>query len=95
MPFDPFGDYAQVGYLRNNFREKDLETVRGLENSAFQDCLPSALTFLRRCSTIGFREVLTTNKILFEAVYPWAGLSRETVAPNLAIGRSGQFTYFF
>jgi cell filamentation protein len=95
LPFDPFNDFEERGYLRNHFRIKDIEEVRRLENSAFQDCLFEALTFLRRRSTIVYEDVLTTNRILFEAVYPWAGQSREILAPTLAIGRAGfkEFAY--
>lgn len=35
MPFDPFRDFEQQGYLRNIYIEKNVETVRILEQRSF------------------------------------------------------------
>jgi cell filamentation protein len=35
MTFDPFGDFATRGYLRNVENEKDPEIVRRLQHTAF------------------------------------------------------------
>jgi cell filamentation protein len=32
MPFDPFGDFATRGYLRNFAGEKDPEAIKHLEH---------------------------------------------------------------
>ena len=35
MIFDPFGDFAAEGYLRNFEKEKDLAIVKRAENASF------------------------------------------------------------
>ena len=89
MPFDPFGDFAERGYLRNRYGESELHIVRRLENAAFEDNLTLALRYLRTRPYIAYEHVLTTNRILFETIYEWAGSTRLTTAPNLEIGRAG------
>ncbi len=37
MTFDPFGDFATEGYLRNVEKEKDLAIVKRAENASFHD----------------------------------------------------------
>ena len=41
-----------------------------------------------------YRHVLDTHKILFQAVYPWAGQDRRTTAPNIGISRGGRDDLF-
>jgi cell filamentation protein len=89
MPFDPFGDFAERGYLRNRYGETNLQNVRRLENAAFEDSLPLALRYLRKHRHILYEHVLTTNRLLFGAVYSWAGTTRLVTAPTIAIGRAG------
>ena len=43
MSFDPFGDFATEGYLRNVEREKDLNIVKRLEHASFITGLDDAL----------------------------------------------------
>jgi cell filamentation protein len=35
VTFDPFGDFATEGYLRNFEKEKDLAIVKRAENASF------------------------------------------------------------
>jgi len=43
--FDPFGDYALRGYLRNSENEKDLEIIKIAEHELFRAQLPAVLDF--------------------------------------------------
>ena len=46
MSFDPFGDFATEGYLRNVEKEKDLDIVKRLEHTSFTTGLDEAFTAL-------------------------------------------------
>ncbi len=88
MTFDPFGDFATHGYLRNIAKQKDLTIVRQIEHTSFATGLEEALIKLNGCETITYEDVLSTHKILFEAVYPtWAGQDRLTTAPKQVISK--------
>ncbi len=87
MTFDPFGDFETHGYLRNVAKEKDPEIVRHLEHAAFLTGIDAALERLANIKQLSYSDVLDTHRILFEAVYPWAGQDRRTTAPDLAISR--------
>ena len=87
MIFDPFGDFKTRGYLRNCNAEKDLEAVKVLEHFAFRDRLNTALEYLSQKEPLSYQDVLETHKILFEAVYPWAGQDRAQTAPNIAVSK--------
>ena len=83
MTFDPFGDFATEGYLRNFEKEKDLAIVKRAENASFMTGLDEAFAHLVKVLTYG--DVLATHGILFGAVYPWAGQDRSETAPKLTI----------
>lgn len=68
MPFDPFGDYAARGYLRNFAGESDPERIRHLEHHAFAANVHTALAALRRAARIDCDDVLETNRILLRSV---------------------------
>lgn len=88
MTFDPFGDFAARGYLRNVARQKDLTIVRQMEHSSFTTGLEEALAELDARETIAYEDVLSTHKTLFEAVYPsWAGQDRLATAPKQVISK--------
>ena len=87
MTFDPFGDFETQGYLRNLAKQKDAEIVRRLEHASFMTGIDAALQRLARVKRLCYADVLETHKILFEAVYPWAGQDRGTTAPDLAISK--------
>jgi cell filamentation protein len=76
VSFDPFGDFETRGYLRNLANEKDLEIVKRLEHTSFSTGIDAAIALLAKATPITYADVLTTHKILFEAVYPWAGQDR-------------------
>jgi cell filamentation protein len=87
VTFDPFGDFETQGYLRNLTKEKDPEIVRHLEHAAFLTGIDAALECLAKIKQLSYPDVLETHRILFEAVYPWAGQDRHTTVPDLAISR--------
>lgn len=87
MTFDPFGDFATEGYLRNLAREKDPDIVRRLEHASFMTGIDAALERLAKAKRLSYADLLETHRILFEAVYPWAGQDRRTTAPDLAISK--------
>lgn len=85
MTFDPFGDFETRGYLRNIARVKDPKIVRQLEHTSFTTGLDAALASLSIEPQLSYRDVLDTHKVLFEAVYPWAGTDRLANAANIAV----------
>jgi cell filamentation protein len=87
VTFDPFGDCETRGYLRNHAREKNLDIVRRLEHTSFLTGIDAAFAHLAAIEWVSYRDVLDTHKILFEAVYPWAGQDRSTTAPDLAVSK--------
>jgi cell filamentation protein len=87
VTFDPFGDFETQGYLRNLTKEKAPEIVRRLEHSSFMTGIDAALQRLAKIKRLSYADVLETHRILFEAVYPWAGQDRRTTAPDLAISK--------
>jgi cell filamentation protein len=89
VTFDPFGDFETRGYLRNVAAEKDRDIVRRLEHASFTTGVDAALERLAKTKQLSYADVLETHRILFEAVYPWAGQDRLTTAPNLAISKGG------
>jgi fido (protein-threonine AMPylation protein) len=82
VTFDPFGDFATRGYLRNLANEKDLAIVRRLEHTSFVTGLEQAFRDLGAAKTLTYENVLAAHKTLFSAVYPWAGEDRLTNLPN-------------
>jgi cell filamentation protein len=91
---DPFGDYQTEGYLRNLFKEKDLEIVGHLETAAFESQVLQAIRSLRRQPTVNYEHITETHRQLFDSLYPWAGQDRSENAPNIAIVKAGYKTLF-
>lgn len=85
MSFDPFGDFATEGYLRNVEKEKDLDIVKRLEHTSFMTGLDEAFTALGQSRPFSYSDVLRTHRILFNAVYPWAGQDRLGIAPTISV----------
>jgi cell filamentation protein len=85
VSFDPFGDFATEGYLRNVEKEKDLDIVKRLEHASFITGLDDAFAAIGKSKELSYSDVLNTHGILFDAVYPWAGQDRLTTAPNLTV----------
>jgi cell filamentation protein len=83
VTFDPFGDFEMRGYLRNVARTKDSKIVRQMEHASFTTGLDAAFAKLAPQKKLSYDDVLGTHKILFDAVYPWAGQDRLTTAPRL------------
>jgi cell filamentation protein len=85
VTFDPFGDFATRGYLRNFENEKDPEIVRRLQHTAFTLGLNAAFKHLASRKRLEYSDVLHTHKTLFDAFYPWAGQDRLLTAPGLIV----------
>src|SRR5882757_6485929 len=66
--FDPFGDFATEGYLRNFEKEKDLAIVKRAENTSFTTGLDEAFAHLAKSKVLTYDDVLKTHGILFGAV---------------------------
>jgi len=79
--FDPFGDFATEGYLRNYDKEKNLDIVKIAEHELFRAQLPAALAFLATRKQIEYADFLEVHRILFEGLYPWAGKDRAEILP--------------
>jgi cell filamentation protein len=80
VTFDPFGDFETRGYLRNLAGEKDAAIVRRLEHASFTTGIDDAFAKLA---------MKKQHRVLFEAVYPWAGQDRATTSPDIAVSRGG------
>ncbi|WP_186374239.1 Fic family protein [Roseomonas gilardii] len=89
MTFDPFGDRDTRGYLRNRLGTNNPVLIARLETAAFAANVLPALDALRTAPTVGYEQVLDTNRQLFSSVYPWAGQDRTTLAPDIAIAKGG------
>jgi cell filamentation protein len=87
VTFDPFGDFETRGYLRNVAKAKDLEIVRRLQHNSFTTGIDDAIKQLAARRRITYDDVLDTHKILFEAVFPWAGEDRLKNAPHIAVSK--------
>lgn len=83
--FDPFGDHETAGYLRNSQQEKDLDIVKAAEHALFRAQLPEALAYLARRDRIEYEDFLEVHRLLFSALYPWAGMDRAEVLPEKAV----------
>jgi cell filamentation protein len=94
VTFDPFGDYETAGYLRNFEKVKDLDIVRRLEHASFATGIDEAFRQLAAAERLAYDHVLQTHKILFDAVYPWAGQDRLQTAPKLAV-RKGSVIFAY
>jgi cell filamentation protein len=81
VTFDPFGDFETRGYLRNFENETDLAIVKRLEHTSFLTGIDAAFAALAKRN----EDVLRTHKMLFDAVYPWAGQDRTQTASHLTI----------
>jgi cell filamentation protein len=89
--FDPFGDFAEAGYLRNTALEKNLELVKIAEHELFRAQLPMALDFLSRRARIEYADFLKVHQILFNGLYPWAGKDRADILPDRAVSKGSLF----
>lgn len=85
MTFDPFGDFATRGYLRNIAKAKDPEIVQRLQHNSFLTGIDAAFAQLQAQPRLSYGDVLRTHKTLFEAVFPWAGEDRLTNAAHLFV----------
>lgn len=89
--FDPFGDFAVAGYLRNVAAEQDLEIVKAAEHELFRAQLPAALGHLARRIRIEYDDFLEVHRIIFGGLYPWAGKDRAELLPDRAVTKGSVF----
>ncbi|ELT51204.1 Fic family protein [Brucella intermedia] len=87
--FDPFGDFASRGYLRNHAAQKDLGKIKSLEHAAFRGNVLKALTALEGREHLVYDDLKEVHAMLFSDVYPWAGQDRRENAPDLDITKAG------
>jgi cell filamentation protein len=87
VTFDPFGDFATRGYLRNVAKAKDPHIVRRLQHNSFLTGIDAALAHLEGQPSLTYGDVLQTHKTLFEAVFPWAGEDRLNNARHLFVNK--------
>jgi cell filamentation protein len=87
VTFDPFGDFETRGYLRNVARTRNPKIVRQMEHASFTTGLDAAFATLASRKQLSYGDVLETHKILFDAIYPWAGQDRLTTAPHLVVSK--------
>ena len=83
VTFDPFGDFATEGYLRNFEKEKNLAIIKRAEHASFVMGLDEA--FASHSPSPRYSPTKTCSKftgILFGAIYPWAGEDRTRTAPT-------------
>jgi len=67
-------------------RKRRISTfVKRLEHASFTTGLDEAFTALGRSRQFSYSDVLQTHGILFNAVYPWAGQDRLSIAPTLSV----------
>lgn len=85
MTFDPFGDFATRGYLRNVAKAKDPEILERLLHNSFLTGIDAALAHLKAQKSLSYADVLQTHKTLFEAVFPWAGGDRHANASHIFV----------
>ncbi|WP_454641826.1 Fic/DOC family protein [Bradyrhizobium liaoningense] len=85
MTFDPFGDFATRGYLRNVAKAKDPEIVQRLLHNSFLTGIDASLDYLKAQPSLSYDDVLQTHKTLFEGVFPWAGEDRLTNASHIFV----------
>jgi cell filamentation protein len=66
-------------------KEKDIAIVKRLEHTSFMTGIDEAFATLATRKELSYEDVLQTHKILFDAIYPWAGQDRTQTAPRLTI----------
>ncbi|MDF1600336.1 Fic family protein [Mesorhizobium sp. YIM 152430] len=87
--FDPFGDFASRGYLRNHAAQKDPDKVKQLEHAAFRGNVERAMAVLEARDHLDYQDLKEVHSILFSDLYPWAGQDRRENAPDLDITKAG------
>jgi cell filamentation protein len=83
--FDPFGDFATRGYLRNLRGDADPRVVKASEHNFFEANIDEALQYLAAQPELTYEDFLAVHRILFSDYYPWAGQDRTTTMPNSAV----------
>lgn len=91
MTFDPFGDFATRGYLRNVAKAKDPAIVQRLLHNSFLTGIDAALDHLKAQRSLSYDDVLKTHKALFEGVFPWAGEDRQRNASHIHVKKGAIF----
>jgi cell filamentation protein len=90
--FDPFGDFATRGYLRNLRGDADARVVKASEHNFFEASIGDALDHLAACDEVTYADFLEVHRVLFLDYYPWAGQDRSETLPNSAV-RKGEVLF--
>ena len=86
MTFDPFGDYAEAGYLRNRMALPLGKLLKQQEHRVFQANLPTTQDFLAvHKRQPGYDALLEVHLRLFLDLYPWAGQDRLALTPDRTV----------
>ena len=85
MPFDPFGDFAARGYLRNVRGYKRKDAIKRLERVEYEDNVVAARDYLASLTIIDLDFLHEAHRLLFGSVYPWAGQDREALGIHIPI----------
>lgn len=91
--FDPFGDFATSGYLRNVASLRDPEEIATVQHSYFVAALDSAVGHLRRQKNIAYADFCEVHRLLFEGFYPWAGCDRLALGVGEYISKAGRVQF--
>lgn len=92
--FDPFGDFASAGYLRNVERLKDPAEIKVQEHLFFEANLEQALEHLARIrGPIGYSDFLQVHRVLFGEFYPWAGQDRHELGVGRLVGKGERLQF--
>ncbi len=76
MVWDPFGDKATRGILRNKFSIQKKDELDLVEYTFIHKNIRKALEVLKREKEIDLRAWRRTHAVLFTDLYPWAGTIR-------------------
>lgn len=87
VSFDPFRDQGSRGYLRNHYKASDPNLVKMLEHLSYTIGLAQAQKYLAAATSLGYSELLGVHRIVFDALYPWAGRDRMETSPSLSISK--------
>lgn len=92
--FDPFGDFASAGYLRNVEQLKNPAEIKVQEHLFFEANLEQALDYLACIrGPIAYADFLQVHRILFEEFYPWAGRDRRALGVGRLVGKGERLQF--
>jgi cell filamentation protein len=91
--FDPFGDFENAGYLRNELGLKDPAKIKVQEHLFFTANLQDAAAHLAACDEITYEDFCQVHSILFSGFYPWAGRDRKALSVARYVSKGDQVDF--